>query len=229
MKGLRNLRYWLFSLLGAILLWTVAHSTSPVERPFNVPVRTEGVPESLVVVGQDYDRVNIFVRGSRAGLASLIAADLFYSADLSAAAAGRYNQEVDVTTIERDLPPGAGVVSRSPVSIEFVLEEKHTRSVAVKPDVAGEPALGFTVEAVTVSPERATVTGARSEVLGLKEVLTEAVDITGAQATVQQRAKLMEVGRHTWFDGVEEIDVRVEIVPQPVDELAERENGESQG
>lgn len=222
-------RYWAISLLGAILLWTVAHGTSPVERPFDVPVETTGVPEELVVVGQNYDRVNIFVRGSRAGLASLTATDLIYSADLSAAVPGHYNQEVDVTTIERGLPRGAAVVSRSPVSIDFLLEEKHTRSVAVRPDVSGSPAPGFLVESVTVAPERATVTGARSEVLDLKEVLTEVVDITGAQASIQRRAKLMTTGRHSWLNGVEEIEVRIQIVPQPVEELADREGGEAQG
>ena len=46
---------------------------------------------------------------------------------------------------------------------------------------------------------------------------------------MQRRAKLMEAGRHAWFDGVEEIEVRVEIVPQPIEELADREDGESQG
>ncbi len=229
MKGLRNIRYWLFSLLGAILLWTVAHSTSPVERPFDVPVQTEGVPEDLVVIGQDYDRVNIFVRGSRAGLASLTATDLVYVANLVAAVPGRFSQEVDVTTIERGLPRGAVIVSRSPVSIDFRLEKKHSRSVGIRSDVVGSVAPGFQVESISIAPERTTVTGARTEVLGLKEVLTEVVDITGAQANVQRRVKLMEAGRHAWFDGIDEVEVRVEITPQPVEELADGESGDKQG
>ena len=229
MKGIRHIRYWIFSLLGAILLWTVSHSTSPVERPFDIPVHTADVPEDLVVTGQDHDRVNIFVRGSRAGLASLSATDLVYNADLSAATEGRHSQEVDVITIERDLPRGAEVVSRSPTTIEFVLEKKQTRSVAIRPDVTGGPAVGYAVNAVKVTPERATITGARSEVLGLKEVLTETIDIAGAQGSIQRRVKLLATGRDLWLDGIEEIDVRIEIAPLPIEDLADSESGDTQG
>jgi YbbR domain-containing protein len=229
MKGLSHIRYWLFSLLGAVLLWTVAHSTSPVERPFDIPVQTSGVPDDLVVTGQDYDRVNIFVRGSRAGLASLSATDLVYVADLSAASRGRTSQEVDVITIEQGLPRGAEVVSRSPTSLEFVLERKHTRSVAIRADLSGGPAAGYQVNSVSVTPERATVTGARSEVLGLKEVLTETVDITGAQGSIQRRVKLLATGRDLWLDGIEEIEIQIDISPLPIEELADSESGETQG
>ena len=229
MKGIRHLRYWAFSLLGAILLWTVAHSTSPVERPFDIPVETTAVPEDLVVTSRDHDRVNIFVRGSRAGLASLSVTELVYRADLSSAGEGRHLQEVDVITIERDLPRGAEVVSRSPTSIEFTLEKKHTRSVGIRPDVMGGPGPGYEVNAITVTPERATVTGARSEVLGLKEVLTETIDIAGAQGSIQRRVKLLAVGRDLWLDGIEEIEVRIEIAPLPIEDLADSESGDTQG
>lgn len=229
MKGLRHIRYWIFSLLSAVLLWSVANSTSPVERPFDVPVQTAGVPAGFVVTGQDYDRVNIRVRGSRAGLASLTATDLVYVADLSASGAGSNPHEVDVTTIERGLPRGADVVSRAPLSIDFVLEEKQTRSVAIRADVQGRPASGYRIEGITLSPERATVSGARTEVLGLQEVLTEKMDIDGAQGPIQRRLKLVEGGRHVWLDGIEEIEVRVDVVPLPPEELADREDGETQG
>ena len=220
MRGFRHVRYWIFSLLSAVMLWTVANSTSPVERPFDVPVETTGVPEGLVVISQDYDRVNIRVRGSRAGLASLTATDLVYVADLSSAEPGRNHHEVDVTTLAGSLPRGADVVSRAPLSIDFVLEEKQTRSVAIRLDVTGEPAEGFRVVSTTLSPERATVTGARTEVLGLKEVPTEKLDISGARAPIQRRVKLVQGGRHVWLDGIEEIEVRIDIEPIPPDELA---------
>lgn len=229
MKGIRHIRYWIFSLLSAVLLWTVANSTSPVERPFDVPVQTAGVPEALVVTGQDYDRVNIRVRGSRAGLASLTATDLVYVADLSGASDGRYAHEVDVTTIAQGLPRGAEIVSRAPLSIDFDLESKQTRSVSITPALEGEPARGYRVDGITLSPERATVSGARTEVLALQQVVTEKMDIAGAQGPIQRRLKLALNGRHIWLDGIEEIEVRVDVVPLAPEDLAERENGGTQG
>ena len=103
-----------------------------------MPFSSKRVPEDFVVTGQDYDRVNIRVRGSRAGLASLTATDLVYVADLSGAESGSNAHEVDVTTIERDLPRGADVVSRAPLVISFDLEEKQTRSVAIELDRLGD-------------------------------------------------------------------------------------------
>lgn len=221
MRGLVNIRYAFAALLVALLLWVVAHSTSPVERPFDLPVRAADIPDELVVTGQNYDRVNIHVRGSRAALASLSASDLEYVADLSTAAPGDLSQEVDVTKIERTLPRGAEIVSRLPVSIDFVLERKHTRSVKVQADVTGTPAQGYELGTISIVPASASVTGARSEVLGLKRVETETVDISGATASIVRRVKLMPAGRHVWFDEVEAIDLRIDIRAKETPELAD--------
>lgn len=213
MNRVRKLRYAGISLFGAFLLWSVANSTSPVERPFDVPVVTEGLSERLVVKEQDYDRVNIRVRGSRAALTRVSASELEYAADLSQARAGAITHVVDETRIEeRHLPSGVRIVSRSPVALNFRLEPRYSRAVRVQPPaIEGAPAPGYFVAGVSVSPRRVTVTGARSEVLALRAVPTEAVEVDDASEPIVRPLRASLGSRPLWLEEGQQIEVRVDI------------------
>jgi YbbR domain-containing protein len=210
---LQNLRYKLIALAFAALLWGVSHSTTTVERGFDLPVAVRGVPESLVVVGQSSDMVNIRVRGSRAALRSLTVGELEYAVELAGARPGVTELEVDTNTL--DLPRGAQVVSRSPANIDFTLERRATKTVRVRADLEGDPAEGYVVAGVELEPSRVRITGARSEVQRLSEVLTETVDVTGAMAPLERRVRPSLRGRNVWVEETEAIDVRVDVAPQP--------------
>jgi YbbR domain-containing protein len=210
---LRNLRYKVLALVAAFGLWGVSHSTSSVERGFDIPVVPANVPEDLVITGQSTDAVNIRVRGTNAALRRLSVAELEYPVDLAGARPGDTEREVELAVM--NLPRGAQVVSRSPASLEFTLERKSTRAVKVRPDLDGEPAPGFVIGEVVVQPPRVRISGARSEVLRLSEVLTETIDVTGANASFERTVRALPGGLHVWLDGAEEVSVRIEIAPQP--------------
>ena len=74
-----NLRYKVVALVAALLLWGVSHSTSSVERGFDIPVVPGNVPEDLVITGQSTDAVNIRVRATNAALRRLSVAELSYA------------------------------------------------------------------------------------------------------------------------------------------------------
>ena len=215
---LRNLRYKVLALIAAFGLWGVSHSTSSVERGFDIPVVPANVPEELVITGQSTDAVNIRVRGTNAALRRLSVAELEYPVDLAGARPGNTEREVELAAIT--LPRGAQIVSRSPASLEFTLERESTRAVKVRPDLDGEPAPGFLIGEVTVTPPRVRIAGARSEVLRLSEVLTETIDLTGADAPLERRVRALPGGLHVWLDGVEEVGVRVDVLPEPPPEPA---------
>jgi YbbR domain-containing protein len=211
-----NLRYKVVALLAALLLWGVSHTTSSIERGFDIPVLPENVPDALVVTDGSSDAVNVRVRGARGALQRLAVAELGYSVDLTGARAGRTQHDVDLSRL--DLPRGAQIVSRSPASLEFTLERKSTRSVKVRADIDGEPAPGFMLGEVVVEPARLRIAGARSEVLRLSEVLTETIDVAGADAALEKKVRAMPGGLHVWLDGDELVAVRIAIVPVPVPE-----------
>jgi len=210
---------WLFGNFGykllaagvALLLWGVSHGTKPIERGFDVPTALQGVPESLVVTDQSTDAVNIRVKGSQAALRSLSVADIEYVVDLSGAKPGVTEHEVDAESVK--LPRGAQIVSRSPSSIDFTLEPRGTKAVKVRADLSGEPAPGFVVAAVEVVPLRVRITGARHEVLRLSEVVTETIDVAGADETLVREVRPLLAGPHVRFEDESLIKVRVEVVP----------------
>ena len=208
-----NLRYKVVALLTALLLWGVSHTTSSVERGFDIPVVPGNVPEDLVITGQSTDAVNIRVRGTNAALRRLSVAELSYPVDLAGARAGTTEREVELAAM--NLPRGAQIVSRSPASLEFSLERKSTRAVKVRADIDGEPSPGFTVGEVTIEPARLRIAGARSEVLRLSEVLTETIDVAGANAPLERKVHATPGGLHVWLDGGNEVTVRIEILATP--------------
>jgi YbbR domain-containing protein len=213
----RNLRYKVLALVAAFGLWGVSHSTSSTERGFDIPVVPGNVPEELVITGQSTDAVNIRVRGSNAALRRLSVAELEYPVDLAGSRPGSAERDVELAVM--NLPRGAQIVSRSPASLEFTLERKSTRAVKVRPDLDGEPAAGFVIGEVSVEPARVRIAGARSEVLRLSEVLTETIDVTGADAPFERKVRALPGGLHVWLDGTEVLTVRVEVAPEPPPEL----------
>jgi YbbR domain-containing protein len=207
----KNLRYKVVALVTALLLWGVAHTTSSVERGFDIPVVTSNEPEDLVVTDQNTDTINIRVRATNAALRRLSVAELTYPVDLAGAHAGTTVHEVEPATM--NLPRGVQIVSRSPASVDFTLERRSTRALKVRADVDGEPAPGFLLGEVTVEPARLRISGPRSEVLRLSEVLTETIDVAGASAPLEKKVKTTPGGLHVRFDGGNEVTVRIDIVP----------------
>jgi len=204
-----NFRYKLLALVVALLMWGVSHSTSSVERGFDIPVALTGVPENLVVTTRSSDMVNVRVRGSRAALRSLPVGSLEYAVDLSGAKPGVTEREVDVASL--DLPRSTQIVSRSPSSLDFTLERRGTKAVKVRADLEGQPAAGFTIAEVEVVPASVRISGARSEVLRLNEVMTETIDVTGLDGDLTRTVRPSLRGRNLWVESGVEITVRVRV------------------
>lgn len=211
MNIFKNLGYKLLAVGVAFMLWGVSHSTSSAEQGFDLPVVLSGVPDDLVITDQTSDTVNIRLRGSRAALRRLPVGDLSYEVDLSGAQLGVTSHVVETETL--DLPRGLQVVSRSPAGIEFTAVRLGRRAIPLKADLVGEVAEGFVLEGVELDPPRVWVSGPRSEVLRLGEILTETIQVDALQASVERTVRPSLVGRHLWLEKDQDIKVRVRIHP----------------
>jgi YbbR domain-containing protein len=207
----RNLRYKLLALFAAFMLWGVAHGTADIERGFDLPVVFENLPDDLVIVDQSSDVVNVRMRGSRAGLRRMTAQGPEYVVDVSGARPGRANFEVDVSRIE--FPRGTRDVSRSPSNLLVTFEPRASRIVRVKPDLAGEPASGFAVAGVDLTPPEVRIEGARSEVRRRGEVVTETIDVSGLQETSTREVKVALTRPNVWVATDTPIEARIRIKP----------------
>ncbi len=210
----------LLSAAIAMVLWGMAHGTSSIERSVDIPVVFDGVPENLVITGQSVDAVNVRVLGSRAALRNVSLSKLEYRIDISSAKPGPAIYEVDASHVDQDLPRGARVVSRSPASIEVSFEIRGRKSLQVRPDLEGEPAEGFAVALVEIDPPRVWVTGARSHVLRLSEVVTETIELSGAEDSIEREVRL-SLGDLVWREEDGGVIVRIEVEPIPESETDE--------
>jgi YbbR domain-containing protein len=207
----RNVRMGLLAVVIASILWGIAHGSSSVERGLDIPISFHDLPDDLVITGQSTDQVNIRVRGSRAALRNLSPAKLEYVVDVAGAKPGLAAYEIDVSRF--DLPRGTNVVSRSPATLEVDFERRGRRAVRVRADIEGEPAAGFLMGDVGVDPPRVWLTGARSEVMRLNEVVTETIELAGAQQPIEREVRLSLGGGHVWMEEARPVRVRIAIEP----------------
>jgi YbbR domain-containing protein len=164
-------------------------------------------------VNQSVESVNVRVSGSMVALRNVAPETFEYALDVSGAKAGRAGYEVDLTRFE--FPPGSRVVSRSPAEISMTFERRATRPVKVRADVEGRPAQGYRIEKIEIAPPRVRITGARSEVLRLSEVVTEMIDVTGATGTLEREVRVSPGVGHVWADEPRTVTVRVRIEAEP--------------
>ena len=216
LRPFANLGYKVLAVVIALFLWLVARGSSSVERGFDVPVVLQRTPDDLVVVDQSADMVNLRVSGTRAAQRNLEPERLEYAIDISGSKPGVAKFEVDLSRFEEKLPRGSRIVSRSPAQIELNLEGRVTRQVRVRPDLEGKPAEGYRIAAIDVDPPRVRISGARSEVLRLSEVVTETIDVSGANAPVEREVHVSPGAGHLWADDPTPVKVHVDVQPAPV-------------
>jgi YbbR domain-containing protein len=203
----------LLAVVLALILWSVAHGTSPGEKGFDVPVQLDGLGDALVVTDQSADAVNVRVRGSRAALRNVDETGLVYRVNVEGGQPGVAEYEVDTSRI--DLPRGARIVSRSPSRIEVSFERRGRKVVGVRPDIEGEPAEGHLLLDIEVLPRRVWLAGARSQVLRLSEVVTEPIDVTGLTEAVEREVSLFLGEGTVWLEENEPVTVKLLIERDP--------------
>lgn len=217
-----NLGLKVLAFVIAVFLWWVAHGTSTVERGYDLPITLRGVPEDLVLTDQSGEVVNVRLMGSRAALRTFRPEGLEYTVDASGAKAGVSDYEIDTSHL--DLPRGARIVSRSPAQVVATFERRGSKQVPVRADVEGMPAAGFAIDKVEVSPPRVRISGARSEVLRMSGVVTETIDVSGLEESVEREVRVSTGGGHVWVDNPGIVKVKIRVVPR-LDEPAPSKEG----
>jgi YbbR domain-containing protein len=211
----RNLGLKVLALAIAVLLWFTTAGEHVVERIVHVPLEMQNRPERLELVGNPPDQVEVRLRGSSGLLSRLQPGDVVAILDLEAARPG--SRLFHLRTDQVRSPFGVTVSQVVPQTVSLAFEIGEARTVPIRANVEGEPAPGYIVGTVTVSPSSVEVVGPSSDLHALRDAATEPVSVEGATATVEQTVtvgvddsalRLREPVRAT---------VRAEIVPAPVE------------
>lgn len=201
----RNPGLKLVSLVMAVFLWySITKTERDAERIIEVPISLRRVPETLTVVNQAVKPVTVTLRGPRTILDNVDERRERVQIGLANLMLGDNRIELTENMLNPDLPRSLKVVRFDPQSVTIQADRRLMRRVPVKPDLAGSPALGYTVAESTVTPEMVEVTGPARLLEELKQVRTESVDLRGVSQSVE-RSMLLE-----------RIDPSVTFVPDAV-------------
>ena len=208
----KNLGIKIICLVGAAILWIyVATAQNSVAKfPGSVKIKVFNTQTNLVAV-YDVKEVEIKVMTDSANWQKLSAESFSAYVDLSSYKAGTYEVPINVVSSVS----GVQIVEKKPDKILISLETVLDKEVPVVKKITGNAAEGMTAGTVLLSPDKATIRGAKSLVDNIQEVTAEVV-LNGESADFTKKVPLSAVDSSNSGRTVEitpsEVEAKVFIV-----------------
>lgn len=181
----------LFSLVAAMVVWYLITKTErDAERIIEVPVSLRSIPEAMTVTNPPTKAVSLTLRGPRTILDSVDERNGRVQLMLRNLTLGDNRIDLSGSMLNPALPRSLKVVRFDPPSFTLQADRRTMRRLPVRADLAGSPALGYTVAESTVTPEMVDVTGPAGVLDGLKHVTTEPIDLRGVDGPLQRNVLL---------------------------------------
>ena len=179
----RHLGLKVLAITLATVLWFTVAGEHVVERSLRVPLAVRNLSQTLEIVGDLPETVDVRVRGSAAQLSRLDPGDVVAMLDLTTARTGA--RLFHLRTDEVRVPYGLDVAQVMPPSISLSLEKSVRRTVPIVPATDGDPAPGFVVGRISAEPSTVEVVGPESHVREVAAATTEPVEIDGKNERVR--------------------------------------------
>lgn len=182
----------LLSVVLACFLWySINELERDAERLVELPVAIRKVPPDLIVTDLSPAKgVTVTLRGPRTILDSVDGEKTRLVVDLSAAKAGRVSVDLNRARLVPELPRRLKAVRMSPLRLDAKLEPLARLRLPVEPTLAGDPAVGYRVEA-RATPDHVEVTGPAGTLKSLETIVTRRIDVSG-QSTPFERDVLLD-------------------------------------
>lgn len=184
----RNLQYKISALILACLFWYIVQGEEILEINRRIVVNIK-VPEGYMIKGPETRIKDATLRGSRVLLGDFSTKPLEATIRIADGKTGQLRYRIDKEYI-RNWDNRIKLTVHDPYITAFV-DEKLSRTVPVREFLKGVPGDGYIIEKTVIKPSTVTVTGLKSEVSKINEVLTEPIDVENLQATKSFEAKLM--------------------------------------
>jgi YbbR domain-containing protein len=184
----RNLQYKLSALILACLFWYIVQGEEILEINRRIVVNIK-VPEGYMIKGPETRIKDATLRGSRVLLGDFSTKPLEATIRIADGKTGQLRYRIDKEYI-RNWDNRIKLTVHDPYITVFV-DEKLSRTVPVREFLKGVPGDGYIIEKTVIKPSTITVTGLKSEISKINEILTEPIDVENLQATKSFEAKLM--------------------------------------
>jgi len=189
-----NLALKIWSILIALFLWFHVTTEEVVEEPFLIPLETQGLPETLVLLNPPPEYVQVKIKGRGKQILRLkLTRGLVAILDLSRARKGEVDFKISPDMIA--LPTWTtATVSQivEPKGVNLDFDREATQSIQVLASTAGYPKQGYILAGnLVVEPTEVSLRGGRSRVKEIERVETEPIDISGLAKTFTTRVRIV--------------------------------------
>jgi YbbR domain-containing protein len=210
----RHLGLKFLAITIAVLLWLTVAGEPIVERSLVAPLELKNKPENLELINPP-GSVNVHVRGLSSVLGQIDPGTVIAVLDLGTATPGR--RIFHITPNQVQVPNGVEVLLVTPGTIALQIDLSGAKTVPIKPATDGEPAAGYVVGSITVSPPTVEVVGPMSALRDLKEATADPISISGATSRVEDSVSVAVIESPlVRLRNPQTATVTVEIVPAPI-------------
>ncbi|MGE5313487.1 MAG: YbbR-like domain-containing protein [Acidobacteriota bacterium] len=184
----------LFSFIFAFFLWLSINLSNDFQVNLSVPLRIENLDSTKAIANRIPQALTVRVRGTGWKiLNTLLTPSLAYTLDV-----GSVHSRIDIPAMEdagehMTLPQGMSVTEIVPDTITVTIDEKVRKRVALAPVVDAVFHEGFgRVGAMTLSPDSATVIGARSLLAMIDHWPAQPLTVREVKSAVNESVQLAD-------------------------------------
>ncbi|MFW7380060.1 MAG: YbbR-like domain-containing protein [Oligoflexus sp.] len=185
----KNFWYKLLSLLLAIVIWGIIQGEQVYEVSREVQINVV-VPEGYAIRGDDIRSKSATIRGPRVWMLEApepLVAEVVIPQGIKSGSV--YKARIDKDKI-KDWNERLQLIVHDPY-LEIFVDRQIERTVPIKEVLQGTPAEGYIIEKVNIDPLVVVLTGVRSDVLKVRQIVTEPIDISGLQESKHVEARLI--------------------------------------
>lgn len=199
------------SVLLGFLLWAYlsgGKQAKVITKAYILPVYFENIAEDGMLMENIFYEVNVQLRGSEQSVRRINPDDLYLSINLKDKSYGVHS--IPLTEQMVNKPKDVQLISITPNAIQFRIERKISKPVAVRPVVVGQPADGFEVYQTVVTPPAIQIEGPVSAFQDYDYVETEPIDVTGLNTPFSTQTFVLLKSQYLKI--VRESTVQVDVV-----------------
>ena len=176
-KRCQDLLLLLISLCLGILIWLLVVGADQMDMTFTVPIEILNLPKDLVIYNQPQKEVSVTLRGPRSIMQEMRSRSLSLPVDMAGAEPDTVVLNAD--SIDLPLPGGISVVRFQPASITLSIDQMAQKYIPVAPATEGRVAPGYTLQEITLNPDKILVSGPQSLLARQQELKTYLINLDG--------------------------------------------------
>ena len=207
-KLFKNFQYKISAVIMATIFWYIVQGEEVLEINRKIQVQLH-VPDGFLIKGSRIRIKDATLSGSRVLLGDFSNRPIEAHIRIPEGKIGRLRFRIDKEYISNWNPKIKLTVHDAYITV-FV-DQKLTKTLPIKEHIQGIPGDGYFLEKVTLEPRKVVVTGLKSEVSRLQQILTEPIDLNGLQKSKSFEVALMNQDIQPAELSLEQVTVSVQV------------------